>query len=85
MVTAEITFSKAELSSLRYPMTLVGVGWNTYEDISEELGESARVSQSSEIPLLTGAILTEFLKRGRNEEEQFKLLTDFQDWLKSAK
>ena len=218
MVTAEISFSRAELASLKYPMTLVGVGWDTYEEISEELGESSRfhitfdkgtltimpiaelhelligllhnfvaftgmhlrvnavptgsatlrskmkqlgvepdlsyfvrkasihrvknyvadelemapdivvevdvhnpsnekfdiysslgvsefwqysgeelrmfklneenrydpVSRSSELPILTGEILTEYLNRGRNEEEQFKLLTAFQDWLKTA-
>ncbi|MEQ1603454.1 MAG: Uma2 family endonuclease [Pyrinomonadaceae bacterium] len=43
MVTAEVTFSKAELTSLKYPMTLLGVGWDTYEDISEELGDSGRL------------------------------------------
>lgn len=40
MVTAEVTISKKDLVGLKYPMSLVGVGWETYEEISEELGES---------------------------------------------
>jgi len=40
MVTAEVTISKKDLIGLKYPMSLVGVGWETYEEISEELGES---------------------------------------------
>jgi Uma2 family endonuclease len=40
MVTAEITFSRNELVSLKHPMELVGVDWQTYEEISAELGET---------------------------------------------
>jgi Uma2 family endonuclease len=40
MVTAEITFSKQDLVKLKHPMSLVGIDWETYEGISEELGES---------------------------------------------
>lgn len=40
MITAEITFSKKDLLGLKNPMTLFGVDWETYEEISEELGES---------------------------------------------
>lgn len=40
MVTAEITFSKNDLLGLKNPMTLFGINWETYEEISEELGES---------------------------------------------
>ncbi len=219
MGTAEISFSRTEQSSLKHPMTLVGVGWDTYEAISEELGESnpfhvtfdkgtltimpitelhellislldkfitfagmylrinvvptggatmrsklkligvepdlsyfvskaaihrvkdyvadelemppdivveidvhhrsddkfdiysslgvsefwqyngdvlrmfklnesahyEEVSESRQLPILTSEVLTIFINRGRNEEEQFIVLTDFQDWLKNAK
>jgi Uma2 family endonuclease len=40
MVTAEISFSRKDLVRLKHPMSLVGVDWETYEEISEELGES---------------------------------------------
>ena len=40
MITAEVTFSKNELLGLKYPMEYVGIDWQTYEEISEELGES---------------------------------------------
>ncbi|HMS40461.1 MAG TPA: Uma2 family endonuclease [Pyrinomonadaceae bacterium] len=40
MVTAEITFSREQLLGLNHPIEWVGVNWQTYEDISEELGES---------------------------------------------
>lgn len=41
MVTAEIKFSRNDLLGLKNPMTLIGIDWKTYEEISEELGESA--------------------------------------------
>lgn len=219
MVTAQITFSKTELSGLKYPMSLIGIDWDAYEEISRELGESSpfhitfdngtltimpitelhellislldkfvtfagmqlrvnvvptgsatmrskmkligvepdlsyfvrnaaihrikdyvadelemapdivveidvhhssddkfdiysslgisefwrysanesqmfklnesrayeRVYKSDQLPILNSEILTSFLNRGRDEEEQFILLTDFQDWLKNAK
>jgi len=43
MVTAEVTISREQLLSLNHPMELVGIDWQTYEDISEELGESRAV------------------------------------------
>jgi Uma2 family endonuclease len=41
MITAEVTFSREQLVSLKHPMGLVGIGWETYEDISEEVGETS--------------------------------------------
>lgn len=41
MITAEVKFSRKELVALKYPMELVGVDWATYEEISEEIGESS--------------------------------------------
>jgi len=40
--------------------------------------------RSEELPILTGEILTQFLNRGKAEEGQFKLLTDFQNWLQNS-
>jgi Uma2 family endonuclease len=40
MITAEITISTETLRSLRHPMQFAGIDWETYERISEELGES---------------------------------------------
>lgn len=45
-----------------------------------ENGEYHEIEKSEEIPILTSAILTEFLKRGQTEQ-QFKVLSDFQNWL----
>lgn len=50
----------------------------------QENGEYKEIERSEQLPVLTGAILTEFLKRGLNEE-QFTLLTDFQKWLAENK
>ena len=47
-------------------------------------GEYLEVERSEELPILTGAILTEYLKRGQNEA-QFTVLSDFQDWLQNNK
>lgn len=41
MVTAEVTISRAQLVRLTHPMEYVGIDWETYEEISEELGESS--------------------------------------------
>ncbi len=41
MITAEVTFSRNELLALKYPMEFVGIDWQTYEEISEEIGESS--------------------------------------------
>lgn len=49
-----------------------------------ENGEYQEIERSLEIPVLTSAILTEFLKRGQTEE-QFVVLSDFQDWLQENK
>jgi Uma2 family endonuclease len=46
--------------------------------------EYAEIERSEELPILTGAVLTEFLKRGQTEE-QFTVLSDFQDWLQNNK
>ena len=42
MITAEVTFSREELVSVRHPMEFVGIDWQTYEEISAEIGESSR-------------------------------------------
>ena len=47
-------------------------------------GEYKEIERSEELPILTSAVLTEFLKRGQ-QEEQFKILSDFQDWLQNNK
>ncbi|MEJ7848975.1 MAG: Uma2 family endonuclease [Pyrinomonadaceae bacterium] len=44
-----------------------------------------QVERSSELPMLTSEELTEFLRRAQNDEEQFKLLVDFQELLQNAK
>lgn len=44
-----------------------------------------RTDRSLELPILTEQVLTELLMRGQNEEEQFKLLSDFQEWLQENK
>lgn len=43
MITAEVTFSRESLINLKHPMEFVGIDWQTYEDISEEIGESSPV------------------------------------------
>jgi Uma2 family endonuclease len=47
-------------------------------------GEYKEIERSEELPILTGAALTEFLKRGQTEE-QFRVLMDFQNWLQENK
>src|SRR5580765_3132493 len=42
MVTAEITISKEQLLSFTQPMQFIGIDWETYEEISEELVGSHR-------------------------------------------
>ncbi len=46
----------------------------------DENGEYLEIERSEEIPVLTSEILTEYLKRGQTEQ-QFKVLSDFQNWL----
>lgn len=41
MITAEVKISTETLRNLRHPMQYVGIDWETYEQISEELGESS--------------------------------------------
>ncbi len=47
-------------------------------------GEYAEIERSEELPILTSEVLTEFLKRGQNEQ-QFTVLSDFQNWLQENK
>lgn len=50
----------------------------------DENDEYREIERSREIPILTSVVLTEFLKRGQNEE-QFAVLSDFQHWLQENK
>lgn len=43
MITAEVTFSRNHLLSLKYPTQYVGIDWQTYEEISAEIGESSHL------------------------------------------
>lgn len=47
-------------------------------------GEYKEIERSEEIPVLTSAVLSEFLKRGQTEQ-QFAVLSDFQNWLQENK
>lgn len=47
-------------------------------------GEYKEIERSEELPILTSEILSEFLKRGQTEQ-QFKVLSDFQNWLQENK
>ncbi len=59
MITAEVTFSKNELLGLKYPMEFVGIDWQTYEEISEELGESNLLQLTYKKGILTIMPVTE--------------------------
>lgn len=59
MVTAEVTFSKKDLVGLKYPMALVGIDWETYKEISEELGESSSLHLTFNRGTLTFMPVTE--------------------------
>ena len=59
MITAEVTFSRDELVSVKYPMQYVGIDWQTYEDISEEIGESSPVHLTYDNGVLTIMPVTE--------------------------
>lgn len=50
----------------------------------QETGEYAEIENSEQIPILTGAILTEFLKRGL-DKDQFTVLSEFQNQLQENK
>lgn len=59
MVTAEVTISREQLLNLSHPMELVGIDWQTYEDISEELGESTPLHLTYNKGVLTFMPVTE--------------------------
>ena len=59
MITAEVTFSREELVSVKYPMQYVGIDWQTYENISEEIGESSPVHLTYNKGVLTILPVTE--------------------------
>jgi Uma2 family endonuclease len=59
MITAEVTFSREELLSLKYPMEYVGIDWQTYEEISKEIGESRAVQLTYKKGSLTIIPVTE--------------------------
>jgi Uma2 family endonuclease len=60
MITAEITFSRESLINLKHPMEFVGIDWETYEEISEELGESTSLHLTYNKGVLTVMPVTEF-------------------------
>src|SRR6266705_2398447 len=41
MVTAEVIFPHETLVNLEYPMQYLGLDWETYVELSEDLGDSA--------------------------------------------
>ncbi len=47
-------------------------------------GEYREIERSEELPILTSAVLSEFLRRGA-AEQQFPVLSDFQNWLQENK
>lgn len=49
-----------------------------------ETGEYFEAKQSVALPILRAEVLTEFISRAQ-KEEQFKVLSDFQDWLQENK
>lgn len=59
MITAEVTFSRDALVSLKHPMQYVGIDWETYEEISEEIGESSPVHLTYNKGVLTVMPVTE--------------------------
>lgn len=59
MITAEVTFSKERLLSFKYPMQYAGIDWKTYEDISEEIGDSRAVQLTFYDGVLTVMPVTE--------------------------
>lgn len=59
MITAEVTFSRERLLSLKYPMQYDGINWQTYEDISAEIGESRAVQLTYNKGTLTIMSVTE--------------------------
>lgn len=59
MITAEVTFTREALVSLKHPMQYVGIDWHTYEEISEEIGESSPVHLTYNNGVLTIMPVTE--------------------------
>jgi len=59
MVTAETTFSRKELLALKTPMTLFGIGWATYEEISQEVGANRSLHITFDRGTLTVMPITE--------------------------
>lgn len=59
MVTAEVTISKKDFVGLKHPMSLVGIDWDTYEEISEELGEATSLHLTFDKGTLTIMPVTE--------------------------
>lgn len=53
MVTAEVTFSRDQLVNIDHPMQYIGIDWETYEEISEELGETKPVHVTFNRGILT--------------------------------
>ncbi len=49
-----------------------------------ETGEYLEAKQSEALPILTADILTDFINRAQ-KEEQFKVLSEFQNWLQKNK
>lgn len=59
MITAEVTFSRKELIALKYPMEIVGIDWQTYEEISREIGETSPIHLTYNKGFLTIMPVTE--------------------------
>jgi len=59
MITAEVTFTREALVSLKHPMQYVGIDWHTYEEISEEIGESSPIHLTYNNGVLTIMPVTE--------------------------
>lgn len=49
-----------------------------------ETGEYLKADRSAALPVLTATVLTDYINRSQ-EEEQFKVLADFKDWLETNK
>ena len=80
MVTAEVTIPIEKLRNLKHPMQYIGIDWDTYEQISEELGESnslhlfydrgsLTIMPVTEIHELLTSLVAKFYNLCRNEFE----------------
>lgn len=63
MVTAEITITREQLLSFTQPMQFIGIDWETYEAISEELGEASPVHLTYHDGILTIMPITKLHER----------------------